>query len=107
MGHLRVGPHDARLTRGNRKLRYRGLAKNDHWLHHRAAALNLRRMITILLDHTGANWAIAQRTSVQELASTTNRLQRLPTAGRPPCRPPGLTSTRANERLEAPRPKTQ
>jgi hypothetical protein len=34
------------LTRGNRRLRYRGIMKNDHWLHHRAAALNLRRLIT-------------------------------------------------------------
>ena len=43
------------LVRGNRKLRYRGIAKNDHWLHHRAAALNLRRMLTLGLtaDHNG------------------------------------------------------
>jgi hypothetical protein len=47
------------LTRGNRKLRYRGVAKNDAWLHHRTAALNLRRMITLGLEHTGTNWAIA------------------------------------------------
>jgi hypothetical protein len=47
------------LTRGNRKLRYRGIAKNDHWLHHRAAALNLRRMIVLGLttDHNG--WVLA------------------------------------------------
>ena len=46
------------LTRGNRKLRYRGVAKNDHWLHHRAAALNLRRMLALGLtaDHNG--WAL-------------------------------------------------
>ena len=37
------------LTRSNRKVRYRGTTKNDHWLHHRAAALNLRRLITCLL----------------------------------------------------------
>ena len=36
----------ARLTWGNRKGRYRGVAKNDHWLHHRVAALNLRQLIT-------------------------------------------------------------
>jgi hypothetical protein len=47
------------LTRGNRRLRYRGVIKNNHWLHHRAAALNLRRLITLGLDHTGTNWAIA------------------------------------------------
>jgi hypothetical protein len=28
------------LVRGNRKVRYRGVAKNDHWQHHRAAALS-------------------------------------------------------------------
>jgi hypothetical protein len=47
------------LTRNNRKLRYRGIAKNDHWLHDRVAALNLRRLITLGLDHTGTNWVIA------------------------------------------------
>lgn len=30
------------LARGNRKVRYRGIARNDHRLHHRSAALNLR-----------------------------------------------------------------
>jgi IS5 family transposase len=47
------------LARGNRKVRYRGVAKNDHWLHHRAAAVNLGRMITLGLTHTNAGWAIA------------------------------------------------
>ena len=47
------------LTRNNRKLRYRGVNKNNHWLHHRAAALNLRRLITMGLTHTGTAWAIA------------------------------------------------
>jgi Transposase DDE domain len=47
------------LTRGNRKVRYRGVSKNDQWLHHRAAALNLRRLITLGLNHTGTTWAIA------------------------------------------------
>lgn len=47
------------LTRGNRKVRYRGVAKNDQWLHHRAAAINLRRLITLGLDRTGTTWAIA------------------------------------------------
>jgi hypothetical protein len=47
------------LVRGNRKLRYRGTAKNDSWLHHRVAAINLRRLITLGLHHTGTTWAIA------------------------------------------------
>ena len=47
------------IVRGNRKLRYRGTVKNDHWLHHRAAAVNLRRLIVMGLHHTGTTWAIA------------------------------------------------
>ena len=47
------------LTRGNRKVRYRGVARNDHWLHHRAAAVNLRRLLALGLTHTSAGWAIA------------------------------------------------
>lgn len=47
------------LTRGNRQLRCRGVAENDHWLHHRAAALNLRRLATMGLTHTGTTWTIA------------------------------------------------
>jgi transposase len=47
------------LVRGNRRVRYRGVAKNDHWLHHRAAALNLRRLISLGLDHDGTVWAIS------------------------------------------------
>jgi IS5 family transposase len=39
------------LTRGNRKVRYPGVARNDHWLHHRAAALNLSRLITLVPAH--------------------------------------------------------
>jgi IS5 family transposase len=47
------------LTRGNRKVRYRGVTKNDHWLHHRSAALNLRRLLAMGLTHTGTTWALA------------------------------------------------
>ena len=47
------------LTRGNRKLRYRGTASNDQWLHHRVAALNLRRMIAMGLTRTADTWALA------------------------------------------------
>jgi transposase len=47
------------LTRGNRRLRYRGVIKNEHWLHHRAAALNLRRLIKLGLAHNGTAWALA------------------------------------------------
>ncbi|RPF26248.1 transposase-like protein DUF772 [Georgenia muralis] len=47
------------LTRGNRKVRYRGIAKNDHWLHHRAAAINLKRLLTLGLQRTGGTWVMA------------------------------------------------
>jgi IS5 family transposase len=47
------------LTRGNRRLRYRGVTKNDHWLHHRAAAINLRRLVNLGLTRTTGAWALA------------------------------------------------
>jgi hypothetical protein len=67
LGHLpeqELGPRAvertiAWLTRGNRRLRYRGVVKNDHWLHHRAAALNLRRLINLGLADDGTAWALA------------------------------------------------
>jgi hypothetical protein len=37
------------LTRGHRRVRYRGVLKNDAWLHLRTAAINLRRLLVILL----------------------------------------------------------
>ena len=30
-----------------------------HWLHHRAAAINLRRLGTLGLTHTGTSWPLA------------------------------------------------
>jgi IS5 family transposase len=48
------------LTRGNRRLRYRGTVKNDAWLHHRTAALNLRRLLALGLTRSGSGtWALA------------------------------------------------
>ena len=46
-------------ARGNRKVRYRGVTKNDAWLHHRTAALNLRRLLTLGLQHRDGAWALA------------------------------------------------
>ncbi len=47
------------LTRGNRRVPYRGIAKNNNWLHDRMAALNLRRLLALgLHQHEGA-WALA------------------------------------------------
>jgi Transposase DDE domain len=42
-----------------RKLRYRGVAANDFWLHTRMAGLNLRRLITLGLTHHHDGWALA------------------------------------------------
>ena len=42
-----------------RQLRYRGIAANDLWLHHRLAALNLRRLLNLGLTHQGGGWAVA------------------------------------------------
>ena len=50
-------------TRGNRRLRYRGTLKNDAWLHTRAAALNLRRLINLGLTHTAGTWVITTATA--------------------------------------------
>lgn len=46
------------LTRGARRVPYRGVSKNDAWLHHRAAALNLRRLLRIGLTLQDGAWAI-------------------------------------------------
>ncbi|MDX3020006.1 transposase [Streptomyces acidiscabies] len=43
---------------GNRRVPYRGVLKNDTWLHHRAAALNLCRLINLGLTHTADTWTI-------------------------------------------------
>jgi hypothetical protein len=48
------------LVRGaNRRLRYRGTARNRLWLSHRVAAVNLNRLITLGLTHRADRWAIA------------------------------------------------
>lgn len=47
------------LVRGNRRVPYRGIAKNDHWLHHRAAALNLRRLLALGLHTNHNGWVLA------------------------------------------------
>ncbi len=46
-------------AKGNRKLRYRGVTKNNAWLHHRTAALNLRRLLNLGLTHHHGTWILA------------------------------------------------
>lgn len=47
------------LTRGARRVPYRGIEKNNNWLHHRVAALNLRRLLAIGLTVENGTWALA------------------------------------------------
>ena len=46
------------ITRGVRRLRYRGVARNNAWLHTRIAGVNLRRLITLGLNRTDGMWMI-------------------------------------------------
>ena len=47
------------LTRGNRRVPYRGVEKNNAWLHHRTAALNLRRLLAMGLTIQDEAWQLA------------------------------------------------
>lgn len=47
------------LTRGARRVPYRGVEKNNSWLHHRVAALNLRRLLAMGLTVQDGTWALA------------------------------------------------
>jgi IS5 family transposase len=44
---------------GNRKVRYRGVEKNNAWLHTRTAALNLRKLLNLGLVRLEGAWALA------------------------------------------------
>ena len=47
------------LTRGNRRVPYRGVAKNNAWLRRRVAALNLRRLLALGLHRQNEQWILA------------------------------------------------
>jgi hypothetical protein len=47
------------LTRRSRRVPYRGVIKNDAWLHLRVAAINLRRLLTLGLTGPDGRWALA------------------------------------------------
>jgi hypothetical protein len=47
------------LTKGARRVPYRGIEKNNNWLHHRVAALNLRRLLALGLTVKDGTWALA------------------------------------------------
>lgn len=42
-----------------RKVRYRGVAKNNAWLHTGTAALNLRKLLNLGLIRQDGTWAVA------------------------------------------------
>jgi transposase len=47
------------VAKGNRRLRYRGVERNEAWAHRRVAALNLRRLVVLGLTRTDGNWVLA------------------------------------------------
>ena len=47
------------LASGNRRISYRGVAKNNAWWHNRAAAVNLKRMLALGLHQQEGAWRIA------------------------------------------------
>jgi hypothetical protein len=47
------------ITRGNRRVPYRGVLKNNAWLHLRVAAINLRRLLTLGLTRAEGQWILA------------------------------------------------
>jgi IS5 family transposase len=47
------------VAKGNRRLRYRGVERNEAWAHRRVAALNLRRLVALGLTRQDGSWALA------------------------------------------------
>ena len=47
------------VAKGNRRVRYRGMQRNQHGLTTRVAAINLRRLVNLGLDHTANGWTLA------------------------------------------------
>jgi transposase len=47
------------VAKGNRRLRYRGVERNEAWAHRRVAALNLRRLIVLGLTREEGDWRLA------------------------------------------------
>ena len=47
------------VAKGNRRLRYRGVERNEAWAHRRAAALNLRKLVVLGLSRDDGNWVLA------------------------------------------------
>jgi transposase len=46
------------VAKGNRRLRYRGIERNEAWAHRRVAALNLRKLVVLGLTRREGNWVL-------------------------------------------------
>jgi hypothetical protein len=46
------------VAKGNRRLRYRGVERNEAWAYRRVAALNLRRLVVLGLGRHGGTWVL-------------------------------------------------
>jgi IS5 family transposase len=46
------------VAHGHRRVRYRGINRNELGLAHRVAALNLRRLVNLGLNHNGRHWIL-------------------------------------------------
>lgn len=47
------------VAKGNRRVRYRGVERNQHGLATRVAAINLRRLVNLGLHRTETGWSLA------------------------------------------------
>ena len=47
------------VAKNNRRVRYRGVERNQHGLATRVAAINLRRLVNLGLDHRDGTWTLA------------------------------------------------
>ncbi|MFJ9034790.1 transposase, partial [Streptomyces sp. NPDC102274] len=50
------------VAKGNRRVPHRGVIANNIWLHHRAVALNLRRLINLGLTRANDSWHLTPAT---------------------------------------------
>ena len=48
------------VARGHRRVRYRGVDRNQHGLSTRVAAMNLRRLVNLGLTRDASGWVLSQ-----------------------------------------------
>jgi hypothetical protein len=104
--HALVERSIAWLVRGNRRVPYRGVTKNNAWLHHRLAGLNLRRLLALGLNLNNGAWQVAQQPPAPLLTRQRDRLTMDPTGRETRCRASSADSPHAADRPEEPVPVT-